>query len=109
MSEVVGDMLARLRIERGWSQSCFAEQLNAIAGASTLDRNLISRWERGLRAPGPYWQPHIARLLEIDPAALRAAVRHWYNANGNPSARTSASCPHHSRHGLPSVRYRRLK
>lgn len=108
MSAAVGDMLARLRIERGWSQTCFAEQLNTIADSSTLDRNLISRWERGLRAPGPYWQPHIAKLLDIDPAELRAAVRNWYNANGSPGHRTSASCPHHPAHGLPSVRYRRL-
>jgi transcriptional regulator with XRE-family HTH domain len=73
-AETIGEVIARLRRARGWSQGRLAELLNDSSGRPTLDRSEISRYERGLRTPR-WWLPHLARVLEVDLSMLERAAR----------------------------------
>jgi transcriptional regulator with XRE-family HTH domain len=69
-----GSLLARARRARGRSQQRLADQLCAIAGATTISRHEISRWEREERTPTPYWVDRLSTVLEIDAADLERAI-----------------------------------
>jgi transcriptional regulator with XRE-family HTH domain len=66
-----GQRIARLRRERGLSQSGLAAALAAASGRSTITREEISRWERDRRTPTPYWLSHLAAVLRVPAEALR--------------------------------------
>jgi transcriptional regulator with XRE-family HTH domain len=66
-----GRRIARLRGERGLSQSGLAAALAAASGRSTVTREEVSRWERDRRSPTPYWLSHLAAILRVPPEALR--------------------------------------
>jgi transcriptional regulator with XRE-family HTH domain len=69
-----GCRLARLRRERGLSQRQLADRLCQLAGAATVSRNEISRWERGVRLPAQAWLGWLAVALgtPLVPPAPRA-------------------------------------
>lgn len=55
--------LRRLRKGRGWSQKHLADLLNT-------SEDCISRWERGLRKPGPHYQVKLCELFQKDAVEL---------------------------------------
>jgi transcriptional regulator with XRE-family HTH domain len=72
--ETIGELIARVRGEVGISQLRLAARLCAAAGASTVTRHEVSRWERGERIPSRYWLAWLAAALDqpLD-ECLRAA------------------------------------
>ncbi len=56
-------ILRRAREQRGWSQ----EQVAEILGTSILS---VSRWERGIVFPNPYYRQKLSSLFEQSPEAL---------------------------------------
>ncbi len=74
MNESIGPLLFRLRTERGRSQLRLAEMVCAAAGASTVSRHEISRWERETRIPSRFWLRWLAHTLEADIAELEQAA-----------------------------------
>ncbi|HCT76005.1 MAG TPA: hypothetical protein DGG94_14110 [Micromonosporaceae bacterium] len=90
-----GLRLAQLRRRRGLSQQQLADLLCAAAGTSTISRNEISRWERGVRLPAQPWLGWLTKVLDapIDKPAqsvsqstpagpLQAADRRWLVLRG---------------------------
>src|SRR5262245_33555737 len=73
-SEPIGELLARVRADRGVSQLRLAERLCAASGTATVTRNEISRWERGDRVPSGYWLAWLAAVLELPLERLERAV-----------------------------------
>lgn len=67
----IGDRIAALRRERGWSQAELALALAAVSGRGTITREEVSRWERGRRNPTPYWLSNLAAVLGVPSDALR--------------------------------------
>lgn len=59
-----GLRLAQLRRRRGLSQQQLADLLCAAAGTSTISRNEISRWERGVRLPAQPWLGWLTKVLD---------------------------------------------
>jgi transcriptional regulator with XRE-family HTH domain len=70
----IRDAIARHRRARGLSQAELAERLAIVSGRPTVTRHDISRWERGVRTPRPFWLRHLAVALEIEPATLAGTV-----------------------------------
>jgi len=58
--------IKRERVLRGWSQTKVAQEIG------TLPRN-ISRWERGLHAPSPYFREKLCLLFSKDAVTLGLA------------------------------------
>lgn len=85
VTEPLGALLARLRLDRGWSQQRLAERLRAASGMPTVTRTEISRWERGRRRPEVYWLQWLAEVLDVPLDELLLA-----------RAQTEATC-HHDR------------
>jgi transcriptional regulator with XRE-family HTH domain/ATP/maltotriose-dependent transcriptional regulator MalT len=56
-------VLRHERVVRGWTQHYVAEQLGA-------DPNIVSRWERGERPPGLYYQEKLCQLFGKSAAEL---------------------------------------
>ncbi|NLU77466.1 helix-turn-helix domain-containing protein [Micromonospora sp. HNM0581] len=71
----LGPLVARSRLARGWSQSRLAAELCAAAGVCTLSRHEISRWERGVRAPGRFWRGWLVRILALPVGPAHPARR----------------------------------
>ncbi|MGK5741925.1 helix-turn-helix domain-containing protein [Micromonospora sp. URMC 103] len=67
--QLLGPLLTQLRLARGWSQRRLAAELCAAAGAPTLSRHEVSRWERQARLPGKFWLRWLAVVLAV-PAEL---------------------------------------
>jgi transcriptional regulator with XRE-family HTH domain len=72
--EPIGKLLARMRRERGWSQSQLAAKLCDAAGTPTVSRHEVSRWEREERTPGPFWLHWLAVVLDAPADQLEEAV-----------------------------------
>ncbi|MFF0576163.1 helix-turn-helix domain-containing protein [Streptosporangium saharense] len=66
------DLIRKLRLEHGWSQTGLADKLCEVSQHPTVTRSDISRWERGKRAPRPFWLRHLATVLEVPLTALEA-------------------------------------
>ncbi len=87
--EPINQLIARLRLERGWSQRRVADLLCVASGRSTITRHELSRWERGERIPTPHWLGWLCLVLEVPlPVLERAAavsrrLREWPPA-GSP-------------------------
>ncbi|HJQ45625.1 MAG TPA: helix-turn-helix transcriptional regulator [Amycolatopsis sp.] len=71
----IGWLIRSIRRERGLTQCELAGALVAVSGNLGLGRDEVSRWERGKRVPGPYWQGWLSSVLEIAPERLRASAR----------------------------------
>lgn len=74
-STPIGRLIRSARHERGLTQYQLADALVLVSGNESLGRGEVSRWERGKRVPGPYWQSHLSRVLQLPPDQLRAAAR----------------------------------
>ncbi|BCJ77853.1 hypothetical protein CS0771_73970 [Catellatospora sp. IY07-71] len=71
----LGRLIAETRRSRGYSQTRLAALLCAAAGAATVTRHEVSRWERGERLPGGQWLAWLALVLDLPPALLAAGAR----------------------------------
>jgi transcriptional regulator with XRE-family HTH domain len=71
----IGALIRDLRSAAGWSQSRLADELCRASGHATVTRELVSRWENGGRAPGPFWLRHLATALQIPLTVLEEAER----------------------------------
>src|ERR1041384_1285152 len=69
----IGPLLRALRKEALASQGQLAERLSDRAGRP-VTRNEVSRWEGEARLPTPFWQKHLAEVLNADVTTLRRAV-----------------------------------
>ncbi|MFI0795537.1 helix-turn-helix domain-containing protein [Micromonospora rubida] len=74
--ELLGPLLARLRLARGHSQQLLAAELCAASGVPTLSRHEVSRWERQLRVPGGFWLGWLAVVLAVPVELLAEAAAH---------------------------------
>lgn len=72
--QAFGRLVAARRRVLGRSQRRVAEQLCAEAGAATVSRHEVSRWERGVRLPTPYWRAALGRVLGLPLPLLDAAA-----------------------------------
>lgn len=71
----IGALLKGARCERNLSKAALARQLQARACTTAVTGKVVSRWERGVRIPGPYWRSHLAATLAIDRERLDCAAR----------------------------------
>lgn len=71
----LGRLIAETRRSRGYSQTRLAALLCAAAGAATVTRHEVSRWERGERLPGGQWLAWLALVLDLPPALVADAAR----------------------------------
>jgi peptidoglycan hydrolase-like protein with peptidoglycan-binding domain len=67
--------LRRARELRGWSQEELARQVSALAAnmghqGVMLDVSTISRWERGLNTPGPFYRQLLCSLFDTNAREL---------------------------------------
>src|SRR5690242_9276371 len=87
VSESLGALLSRVRLEQGKSQLRVAELLCAASGLATITRHEISRWEREERIPGGTWLRWLAVVLdtpldELERAATVARERRETDVTG---------------------------
>lgn len=71
----IGRLIRSVRRERGLTQYDLADALASVSGNGSLGRDEVSRWERGKRVPGPYWQRWLSKVLEVAPERLRSSAR----------------------------------
>ena len=71
----VGALIRDLRESLGLSQGGLADELNKVSGHPTVNRELVSRWERGKRTPGPFWLEHLSTVLRVPLSVLENEVR----------------------------------
>lgn len=71
----IGRLIRAVRRERGLTQYDLADALASASGNDSLGRDEVSRWERGKRVPGPYWQSWLSSVLGIAPERLRSSAR----------------------------------
>jgi transcriptional regulator with XRE-family HTH domain len=71
---VFGRWIAARRRHLGLSQRELAAQLCAAIGRQTMTRNELSRYERGVRIPGPGLVAAVAVCLRLPIAALRFEI-----------------------------------
>lgn len=83
--QLLGPLLAQLRLARGWSQLRVAAELCAASGVPTLSRHEVSRWERQLRLPGEFWLGWLAVVLAV-PADVLATAAARTRSLGPPPA-----------------------
>ncbi|RGC67979.1 hypothetical protein C5N14_15960 [Micromonospora sp. MW-13] len=98
--ELLGPLLARLRLARGRSQQFLAAELCAASGVPTLSRHEVSRWERQLRVPGDFWLGWLAVVLAVPVELLAEAA-----GQSRPARRgTPPADPAHPRAGGTAAR-----
>jgi len=78
----IGTLIRSARHRRGLTQYQLADQLVLVSGNASLGRGEVARWERGKRVPGPYWQSHLSRVLDVPPDELAAAARRTKQLRG---------------------------
>ncbi|WP_046470346.1 helix-turn-helix domain-containing protein [Allosalinactinospora lopnorensis] len=61
----IGPVIKDLRKSLGWSQSHLATALGRAAGAETVTREHVSRWESGRVCPSAHWLRHLATVLQV--------------------------------------------
>jgi transcriptional regulator with XRE-family HTH domain len=68
MSEEIflNDQLRRARSLKGWSQERLAEEVGTVA-------TVVSRWERGVNVPNPYFRERLCAVLGKTPEELGLA------------------------------------
>jgi transcriptional regulator with XRE-family HTH domain len=73
--------LAEERIRRGWTQLEVADQLGTTPGN-------VSRWERGITSPGPYFRRKLCELFGMSAQELGL---HWNESEDTPDYNTRPS------------------
>ncbi|MFF8566113.1 helix-turn-helix domain-containing protein [Streptomyces albidoflavus] len=69
----IATLIKDLRTARGWSQGRLAAAVNEALGTG-LDREYVSRWERGKVVPGPYYLRCLSAVLDVPLAVLEGEV-----------------------------------
>ncbi|CAM5432250.1 MULTISPECIES: helix-turn-helix domain-containing protein [Streptomyces] len=69
----IATLIRDLRTARGWSQGRLAGAVNEVFGTG-LDREYVSRWERGKVVPGPYYLRCLSAVLDVPLAVLEGEV-----------------------------------
>src|SRR5579884_1933591 len=75
---------------RGWSQQKLAEELNT-------NLNTVSKWERGINTPSPYFREKLCSLFEKDAEQLgfiEATPQEALKENPQQELDNSTSFPH---------------
>jgi transcriptional regulator with XRE-family HTH domain len=85
----IGRLICFTRRGQGLTQYQLADELVAVSGNDSLKRDQVSRWERGKRVPGPYWQGWLSAVLDIPAERLRAAARRSKELRGLAHAAVS--------------------
>ncbi len=73
---IPNDRLRNERKKRYWTQSDVAGKLYdrcneaELEEHGTIDKNMVSKWERGLHIPSPFWQRKLCELFGVDTEAL---------------------------------------
>jgi transcriptional regulator with XRE-family HTH domain len=67
-------MLRDLRSQLGLSQYDLAGKLIAVSGNCSITREDVSRWERGKRIPGPYWQKWLCTVFDLPQQDVEVAA-----------------------------------
>ncbi len=73
---IPNDRLRNERKKRYWTQSDVAGELYdrcnevELEEHGTIDKNMVSKWERGLHLPIPFWQRKLCGLFGLDAEAL---------------------------------------
>src|SRR2546421_4365650 len=73
---IPNDRLSNERKKRHWTQSDVASELYGRCSEEefeehgTIDGNMVSKWERGLHIPSPFWRRKICELFGKDAAEL---------------------------------------
>ncbi|RJQ92316.1 hypothetical protein [Amycolatopsis panacis] len=71
--DTIGELLRRLRVQSGRSQTEQADTLSALSGRP-VTCNEVSRWEAERRLLTPFWQQHFADSFDVESRVLRDAV-----------------------------------
>jgi transcriptional regulator with XRE-family HTH domain len=95
--EPISELIKRARLALGLSRDRLAGRLADLSKDPCAIRELVARWERGKRIPGPYWCDLLSKVLGLsggvlERAASLARVRRILVAVSAPS-RTSISSP----------------
>ncbi|MET7484292.1 helix-turn-helix transcriptional regulator [Streptomyces sp. NPDC005538] len=72
--DTLGEVLRRLRVERGWTQQQTADEYCRISGSVTKDARELARWERGKRIPTPETRRYLAVVFGVPVALLDRAA-----------------------------------
>ncbi|HEU5229135.1 MAG TPA: FxSxx-COOH system tetratricopeptide repeat protein [Ktedonobacteraceae bacterium] len=78
--------LRRARENKGWSQRDVAEKVDT-------NRFTVTRWERGLATPGPYYRQKLCALFAMSPKDLGLLKEE--SSGGAPSPSTYWNVPYH--------------
>jgi transcriptional regulator with XRE-family HTH domain len=62
--------IRRRRQSRAWSQCQLAAEVNRLDPQARVDSNTVSRWERGVYKPSPFYIRLLCRCLEATPLEL---------------------------------------
>lgn len=98
--------LRRLRRERGWTLDDVVDGLHSLAAEQGepvpgVDRQAVSRWERGAHRPRPHYVRLLSILYRASPAALglvdEEALSRGSHADGAGSSGIATSHPRRSR------------
>ncbi|XUL90410.1 helix-turn-helix domain-containing protein [Streptomyces galilaeus] len=74
LMDTLGEVLKRLRAERGWTQQQAADEYCRISGSMTKDAREVARWERDKRIPTPETRRHLASVFGVPLAVLDRAA-----------------------------------
>lgn len=73
--EPIWSLIRRARRAAGYSQLTLATTLAAMSGNHSVTRDVVARWERGRRIPGPYWREWLSTALRVPGPELETASR----------------------------------
>lgn len=107
--------LRQLRVDRGWSLDDVVEQLHRLAREAGepvpgVDRQALSRWERGAHRPRPYYVRLLSRLYQASPASLGlvdpSVARCTPSRSAAPAGLRNVACEYQTRgsDGIEAIR-----
>jgi tetratricopeptide (TPR) repeat protein/transcriptional regulator with XRE-family HTH domain len=74
------------RLRHGWSQKRVADQVGT-------NEDMVSRWERGISMPSPYYRERLCKIFQADAEALGFLPTSSWNSNSTDDAFTGPSQP----------------
>lgn len=92
------DQIKRLRHQPGYSQQGLADRVNALDTALRLDRNAVSRYERGVRTPSFQVALAMANLWLHEGYPITVTMHDGMTRSGTLTTESPASS-----YGLPVV------
>ena len=92
-----GERLRAARLQRGWTADDVAAALHRLAAElgeaePAVERNQVSKWERGIRSPGRYYRGRLCLVFEATPAELGWAPTPRLLAEIDELSRRRLSC-----------------